>query len=502
MSAMRRLLPYIVVLGLVGCVSQPLPEGFEDPNDFDQIEAAKTRISLGLTYLKNGNYSQAKFNLDKALQFAPRLADAHYSLAYYYQVVGENERAEQAYQEAMDRAPRNPDIANTYGTFLCQQGKYDKAKTYFLKAVNSDNYISTAETYENLALCSHSQGQTDDAITYLQSALNHQPSRAKSLLLLTSLYTDTQQWQPARQTLRRYEKLASVSPDTLWLSVRIEQALGNTQQAQGYGDMLIHMYPEHPYTLEYIRADRGVNPDAIQPQQGQTSSSENKVSRRISPADAVTVVDTSSQDSRVDSQNEAADSAAGQSASPAREAAIPAVDPEPEIQSQDKSDNTAGQTETLLDTDKIAEDSVVEDAVMEDAGVEDNASGDSSLIESSQQAPIPQQSAPEDVALTDTAQIDSGDDSQSQSVIPQQEASTQPSESSEQTMPVTLSEEAIPLIDGKPIYHIVKPKENLYRISLQYNVKMQRLVDWNDLDSASAITTGQRLLLVDPDTIE
>ena len=72
-------------------MSQPLPDGFKDPDDFDTVAAAKTRISLGLTYLKNGNYSQAKFNLDKALQFAPRLADAHYSIAYYYQVVGENE---------------------------------------------------------------------------------------------------------------------------------------------------------------------------------------------------------------------------------------------------------------------------------------------------------------------------------------------------------------------------------------------------------------------------
>ena len=46
----------VLALLLSGCVSQPMPEGFERSDDFDHIEAAKTRISLGLTYLRNGNY--------------------------------------------------------------------------------------------------------------------------------------------------------------------------------------------------------------------------------------------------------------------------------------------------------------------------------------------------------------------------------------------------------------------------------------------------------------
>ena len=87
-----RLCIIALVILLSGCVSQPQPGKYAS-DDFDQEEAAKTRISLGLTYLKNGNYTQAKANLDKALEFAPRLADTHYSLAYYYQLVGEVQRA-------------------------------------------------------------------------------------------------------------------------------------------------------------------------------------------------------------------------------------------------------------------------------------------------------------------------------------------------------------------------------------------------------------------------
>ena len=50
----------------------------------------------------------------------------------------------------------------------------------------------------------------------------------------------------------------------------------------------------------------------------------------------------------------------------------------------------------------------------------------------------------------------------------------------------------------KPVYHIVKPKENLYQISLRYNVKMKYLMQWNKLDDASSIQIGTKLRVKDP----
>ena len=63
----------------------------------DPLAAAKNRLALGLTYLKSNNFQQAKFNIDKALDFAPRFSGAHYGIAYYYQKVGENALANESY---------------------------------------------------------------------------------------------------------------------------------------------------------------------------------------------------------------------------------------------------------------------------------------------------------------------------------------------------------------------------------------------------------------------
>ena len=236
---------FIVLMLLSGCISQ---SNQNYGQKFDYLKASKTRVSLGLTYLKNGNFSQAKFNLDKALEFAPRSADANFAMAYYYQSVNELEQAENSYQFAMELEPKNPNIANNYGAFLCQNGKYQKAKKFFLKAVNTSSYISSAETYENLALCSRSQGYPEDAIQYLRNAVNHQPGRANSLFLLARSLVEVQQWQEARVILRRYEKIAQLSPQSLLMAMKIESGTGNESAAKGYSEMLLRIYPNDAIT--------------------------------------------------------------------------------------------------------------------------------------------------------------------------------------------------------------------------------------------------------------
>ncbi|KXI27530.1 type IV pilus biogenesis/stability protein PilW [Paraglaciecola hydrolytica] len=390
---------------VIGCTSQT--SGPKMGDNFDQQKAAKTRVSLGLTYLKNGNYSQAKFNLDKALEFAPRSADAHFGLAYYYQSVGEFAAAESAYQKAMDYDPHNADIANSYGAFLCQQGKYPKAKEYFLKAINSSNYISSAETYENLALCSQSNGYQAEATEYLRSAVNHQPGRSKSLFLLTQSLVREQKWDEARSTLRKYEKVAQINAESLLLSTQIEQALGNLEIALSYGDMLLKMYPDSPASQVYKQRLTQV----VQP-----------VVRKSIKAK-----------SQVD---------------------------EPEDAKADR--------KPLVENPQSTEPAVVEMPEMpENVGKVEN-------VEASAE--------PETTAKVEA--------------LPTNEQQKQDTEEAEVAIVDKVEQQSA----AEPLFHVVKDGENLYRISLRYNIKMQRLIEWNSLTNASDIFAGKKLRLTAPDT--
>lgn len=372
----------IALMSLVGCTSNSGSSLSSD--NFDRLKAAKTRVSLGLTYLKNGNFSQAKFNLDKALEFAPRSADANFAMAYYYQNVDELEQAEEAYQFAMALEPRNANIANSYGAFLCQNGDYEKAKEYFLKAVNTSNYISSAETYENLALCSQSQGRPEDTIKYLRSAVNHQPGRGNSLYLLAQTLVDTKQWQEARDVLRRYEKVSQISPQSLSMAIKIEQGTSNYTVAQGYKDMMLRIFPKHPITQEMLK-------------KSETPKVANEIKKNTKIITKLKVEDSATEGPKLEET----------SASVRTETAAADIKPEPEA-----------------------------------SNPKDSANGEAAIAQ----------------------------------------------------------DNLSPL--AEPEYHTVIKGENLYRISLLYNIKMQRLIDWNSLDSASAIYEGMKLSLVAPSAVE
>ncbi|MCP3703588.1 MAG: type IV pilus biogenesis/stability protein PilW, partial [Alteromonas sp.] len=263
-----------------GCVSNS-QSGLYGGN-FDHEEAAKTRMSLGLTYLQNNNYTQAKKNLDKALEFNPRSADVQFAMAYYYQLVGDNLRAEEYYETAIDLAPNNGDIANSYGAFKCQNGEYEKAKAYFFDAINNRLYANAAQTYENLALCAQSQGKLGEAIGYFQDALKHQPARGKSLFLLSELYTVSEQWELAESTLRKYERVAKVTPDSLWLAYEIAKGKGDLETAKGYGEMMMSLFPESELTKRYLVQRESMQNRVVktvkstQPNDSETEISENQ----------------------------------------------------------------------------------------------------------------------------------------------------------------------------------------------------------------------------------
>ena len=382
---MRILIVLSLMIALTGCVSETQPGAFS--SEFDQQEAAKTRVSLGLTYLKNGNYSQAKQNLDKALAFAPRLAETHYALAYYYQVVGESERADESYQTAMSLAPRDANIANSYGAFLCQDGRYEEAKRFFMQAVNAKQYANSAETYENMALCAQSQGEGEDAIEYLNSALKHQPGRAKTLFILTEMYVATEQYELAAETLRRYEKVARVSADSLWMAIEIAKGQGDLRAANGYGDMLLRMYPNSPLARLYIERQKTVPQPVVKVKTKQQSQ-------------LVSV--------------------------PAPEKA---TDSEKEMQATEASVAESNQTEST------------------------------------------KSEVPEPVVVA---------------------------EEPDANEPVVEAKQNIEADEAESLFHVVQPKENLYRLSLKYNIKLNTLKEWNNLDENGSINVGMKLWLVPP----
>ncbi|MBH0039025.1 type IV pilus biogenesis/stability protein PilW [Pseudoalteromonas sp. SWN166] len=245
-------------LALSGCVSESSYNGSNKPvveNKINNTGAARTRIALALQYLKTGNNSQAKYNLERAAAFAPDLPEVHYSLAYYFQQVGENPRADKAYQKALEIKPDDPNTLNNYGVFLCGIDEYDRATDQFLKAIEVPTYIRVAESYENLALCAIEFDDFENAESYFQQALNHSSQRTSTLISLAALYYAKSDLYKASELLKRYESTGRVSSRALMLSYLVKNRMGRIEEAEKISSTILQTYStsDEAYALKEKR---------------------------------------------------------------------------------------------------------------------------------------------------------------------------------------------------------------------------------------------------------
>jgi len=244
---MRSLLALTIsALALSGCVTENSYNGSDKPvveNKINNIGAARTRIALALQYLNTGNNSQAKYNLERAAEFAPNLPEVHYSLAYYYQQVGENTLADKAYQKALAIKPDDPNTLNNYGVFLCGINEYDRATDQFLKAIEIPSYIRVAESYENLALCAIEFNDFDNAESYFKQAMNHSSQRTSTLISLAALFYAKSDLHKASELLKRYDDTGKVSSRALMLNYLIKNRMGKIEDAEKIATTISQTYP-------------------------------------------------------------------------------------------------------------------------------------------------------------------------------------------------------------------------------------------------------------------
>lgn len=248
--------PLVSVLGLSACVTENYENDKTQPivqNQSSKNDMALTRISLGLGYLKMGNTTQAKLNLEKAKFHAPNLVQVHTAFAHYYETVGEPELATDSYEDALTIAPDDADTLNNFGVFLCRQGQYQAAETQIEKAIAQPSYLLVSQSYENLALCQIEDNRFDDAQASLEKAILHNPSSANVYLQMMTLQYAKGDYLEAKAFLKRYEKATRrLSPEALALAYKIYFKQGQRGTAKNYANMLVKMFPNSFEARQYI----------------------------------------------------------------------------------------------------------------------------------------------------------------------------------------------------------------------------------------------------------
>lgn len=245
---LRLLLLVGVVLALSAC-------GGGVQEEKDQLRIADTNVRLGLGYLRQGRIEGALEKLQKALEAVPDYPEAHSSIALVYERMGENEKAETHYERALELKPEDGSIHNNYAVFLCRVGKFDQAEPHFLSAIKARGYRTPERALENLGMCAMGDGKMEKAETYLRKALQMNPRLPGALLEMARISYEKKRFLSGRAYLQRYQEIAPLGPDGLWLGIQVEEALGDKDMAREYSLRLRRQFPDSDELKKLLDAE-------------------------------------------------------------------------------------------------------------------------------------------------------------------------------------------------------------------------------------------------------
>jgi type IV pilus assembly protein PilF len=218
---------------------------------------AQIRMQLAVGYYEQGQLAVALDEIKKAIDADPGYADAYGMRALIYMGMGETTLADDNFKRALQLAPDNPDIANNYGSFLCQSNRVGESFRWFDAALASRRYSSPVKAMNNAGSCALKNKDYDRAEHYLLQALQLAPDQPSTSANLARVYYERRDYARANFFITRLGKVArpdSLPADVLWLAIRVQHRLGDKGAEEGWATQLRRHHAASP---EYAAYQRG-----------------------------------------------------------------------------------------------------------------------------------------------------------------------------------------------------------------------------------------------------
>ncbi|MGS0742551.1 type IV pilus biogenesis/stability protein PilW [Glaciimonas sp. GG7] len=230
----------------------------ELPTNSDLTDAqrrARIRLELAVGYYGHGQLEVALDEVKQAISADPELADAYSMRGLIYMDMGETGLADDNLQRALKLTPNNPDLANNYGWFLCQNGREKESIAYFQRALKSRSYLSPAKALTNAGVCSLKMKERTDAERYFLHAFQFDASNPLTNANLALLSVEHNDAERARFYMGLVTKVDVLGANVLWLAIKVEHKLGDRVAEK---NLVAQLRQRYPGSAEYASYQRGV----------------------------------------------------------------------------------------------------------------------------------------------------------------------------------------------------------------------------------------------------
>lgn len=249
----------LAALLLAGCAVSP--SGPADPREIvtasDQSAAdkrARVRLELAAAYFARGQATTALDEVKLALAAKPDLPEAFNLRGLVYASLGEPKLAEESFRRALQLAPRDADAMHNYGWFLCQQRRFEDGDVQFAAALAQPQYRAAPRTLLAQGVCQATAGRWREAEATLSRSYELDPANPATAYNLSEVLYRRGELDRARFYIKRVNDVAELSnAQSLWLAARIERRGGNLTAVQDLGRQLRDRFPQSPEALQFQR---------------------------------------------------------------------------------------------------------------------------------------------------------------------------------------------------------------------------------------------------------
>ena len=245
----------LLLAGLLGACAAPNGSQLSPTGQADVKRRTDIRLELATAYFTGGQAEIALQELNRALELSPRRADVLGLRALVLMQVGDSEAAGQSLREALRIEPDNPSLQNNMGWFLCQRGEFDKAMSYFERALSTKSYASPQKALLNAGLCRMRQGERTQAEAFLRRALDAEPANLQAHAGLARLAYDRADYVRARSHLLKVIESEQAAAENFLMAVLIERKLGDAASEQSLLAQWRRRFPQSPQLTAYLRGE-------------------------------------------------------------------------------------------------------------------------------------------------------------------------------------------------------------------------------------------------------
>jgi type IV pilus assembly protein PilF len=215
----------------------------DQPATTDVRTKARAHVDLGTAYLE-GNLGAALDESKAAIAYDRTYAPAHLLMGQVYALLEQYPQAQDAFDEAVNLAPGDPEVNNAYGWYLCNRGKQKEGAARIEQAARNPYYRTPGRAWTNLGLCDLQMKDDVAAEVAFTRAEQADPENVQAKFHIAAIsYRNGNLYRAREYANVIMRNPAQQSPDVLWLALRIEHKLGNREAEQKYGNQLARNFP-------------------------------------------------------------------------------------------------------------------------------------------------------------------------------------------------------------------------------------------------------------------